>query len=268
MPLLFSYGTLQQPEVQQANYGRLLDGAPDALLGYRLEPLAISDPDVLRVSGKVVHSIARPSGNLGDRIVGVRFTLTEAELAATDRYEVDAYARAEVVLESGVRAFVYVGATPVWGTACSLKPVLQPPFCVPHWRMTSIPTRRDGWTVARQARFLQVLAATRSVTRAASAVGMSRESAHRLRARDPDGLFAAMWARALPPVDGRTRAEVDQGHIRVMALACGAEGANLVLALQHGQHRDLRDRPAGAVARLDGPRVEEGTWRSSRLGPP
>jgi hypothetical protein len=114
--------------------------------------------------------------------------------------------------------------------------------------MTATTTRRDGWTVARQARFLQVLAATCSVTRAASAVGMSRESAHRLRARDPDGLFAAMWERAFPAVDGRTRAEVDQGHIRVMALACGAEGANLVRALQHGQHRDLRGRAAGAIS--------------------
>ena len=108
MPLLFSYGTLQQPEVQQANYGRLLDGTPDALLGYRLEPLTISDPDVVRVSGKAVHTIARPSGNPEDRIDGVRFTLTEAELAATDDYEVKAYARAEIVLESGVRAFAYV----------------------------------------------------------------------------------------------------------------------------------------------------------------
>jgi len=108
VPVLFSYGTLQQPEVQQANYGRLLDGTPDALLGYRLEPLTISDPDVVRVSGKAVHTIARPSGNPEDRIDGVRFTLTEAELAATDDYEVKAYARAEIVLESGVRAFAYV----------------------------------------------------------------------------------------------------------------------------------------------------------------
>jgi hypothetical protein len=68
---------------------------------------------------------------------------------------------------------------------------------------------------------------------------MSRESAHRLRARDPGGLFSAMWARTLPPVDGRTRAEIDEGHIRVMALACGPEGASLIRALQHRQSRDL-----------------------------
>ncbi|MCH8616959.1 gamma-glutamylcyclotransferase [Sphingomonas sp. SM33] len=109
MPLLFSYGTLQQPEVQRANYGRLLDGAPDALVGYRLEALAITDPEIVRVSGKAVHTIARYTGDPSDRIEGIRFELTEAELAATDRYEVDAYARADVILESGAHAFVYVG---------------------------------------------------------------------------------------------------------------------------------------------------------------
>ena len=43
---LFSYGTLQMPEVQRANYGRLLEGRPDVLAGYALRPLPITDPDV------------------------------------------------------------------------------------------------------------------------------------------------------------------------------------------------------------------------------
>ena len=57
--------------------------------------------------------------------------------------------------------------------------------------------RRDGWTPARQLAFLDALVRTLSVTRAAAAAGMSRESAYRLRARDPAGLFAAAWDRAL-----------------------------------------------------------------------
>ena len=57
--------------------------------------------------------------------------------------------------------------------------------------------RRDGWTPERQLRFLDMLARTRSVTKAARAVGMSRESAHRLRNRDSGGLFRAAWDRAL-----------------------------------------------------------------------
>lgn len=106
---LFSYGTLQLPQVQLANYGRRLSGRPDALLGYRLAPLEISDPEVVRISGEAVHAIARPSGDSADRIPGITFELSERELAATDAYEVDAYARIEATLESGRTAWVYVG---------------------------------------------------------------------------------------------------------------------------------------------------------------
>jgi hypothetical protein len=109
MPLLFSYGTLRQPEVQRATYGRLLDGTPDVLFGYCLEPLAISDPEVVRLSGKAVHTIACHTGDAADGISGVVFDISDDELAATDAYEVDAYARAEVALDSGARAFVYIG---------------------------------------------------------------------------------------------------------------------------------------------------------------
>ena len=34
---LFTYGTLQLEEVQLATFGRVLEGRPDALVGYRLE---------------------------------------------------------------------------------------------------------------------------------------------------------------------------------------------------------------------------------------
>lgn len=106
---LFSYGTLQLPEVQLANYGRLLDGQPDVLLGYALVPLEIGDPHVVRISGKAVHTIACATGDAENRVRGVVFEVTLEELAATDRYETDAYGRIEVTLESGLAAFVYVG---------------------------------------------------------------------------------------------------------------------------------------------------------------
>ena len=107
--LIFSYGTLQLPEVQRANYGRLLEGRPDALAGYKLRPLAITDREVVRISGLAVHTIACRTGDFADRIVGTVFSLTQAELEATDAYEVDVYGRVEVQLESGATAFVYVG---------------------------------------------------------------------------------------------------------------------------------------------------------------
>jgi hypothetical protein len=113
---LFSYGTLQLPAVQLANYGRLLDGAPDALPGHRLEPIAIDDPEVVRLSGKAVHTIACPTGDLADRIPGTVYLLTPEELAATDTYEAEAYSRVELALESGRTAWVYVSPAPSGNT--------------------------------------------------------------------------------------------------------------------------------------------------------
>jgi hypothetical protein len=57
--------------------------------------------------------------------------------------------------------------------------------------------RRDGWTTERQLRFLDALARTRSVIKAAGFAGMSRESAYRLRERKEGALFAALWDRAI-----------------------------------------------------------------------
>jgi hypothetical protein len=107
---IFSYGTLQLPSVQLVNYGRLLDGEPDALRGYRLEPVEIADPDVVSISGNAVHTIAVATGEPSDRIEGTVFQLSRAELAATDSYETGAYVRIAARLESGRRAWVYVAA--------------------------------------------------------------------------------------------------------------------------------------------------------------
>lgn len=62
-----------------------------------------------------------------------------------------------------------------------------------------VPTRarRDGWTVERQAAFLGFLAETGSVLGACERVGISRNSAYRLRARPGAESFAAAWDAAL-----------------------------------------------------------------------
>lgn len=52
---------------------------------------------------------------------------------------------------------------------------------------------RPCWTPERQRVFLHWLERTRSASEAAGKAGLSRESAYRLRARDPGGLFALMW---------------------------------------------------------------------------
>lgn len=110
--------------------------------------------------------------------------------------------------------------------------------------------RRDGWTAARQLAFLGALIRTRSVTAAARAAGMSRESAYRLRKREPDGLFALSWARAMGPgPTRRTRAEVDEGHRLAISAACGPEARDLRLRPSDGQLRDLPST-APAVRRV------------------
>jgi hypothetical protein len=108
MVALFSYGTLRQANVQMATFGRLLEGTADALVGYRLAPMPILDPYVVETSGLATHTIAIPSGDSGDRIEGIRFEISDAELEAADGYEVAGIDRIETVLASGARAFVYV----------------------------------------------------------------------------------------------------------------------------------------------------------------
>jgi gamma-glutamylcyclotransferase (GGCT)/AIG2-like uncharacterized protein YtfP len=102
--LLFSYGTLRQREVQLRTFGRELDGRPDAIVGYELDYVTITDPHVVATSGSDRHPILRPSDRAGAAI-------NEADLAAADEYEVDDYVRVAVPLRSGEQAWVYVFAS-------------------------------------------------------------------------------------------------------------------------------------------------------------
>jgi hypothetical protein len=107
---LFSYGTLQYPDVQKATFGRLLNGTDDAMPGFRREMVEITDPDVIAKSGERFHPIVMPSENPDDAVSGKVFQISEEELAAADRYEVADYKRIELVLKSGLTAWVYVKA--------------------------------------------------------------------------------------------------------------------------------------------------------------
>ena len=68
---------------------------------------------------------------------------------------------------------------------------------VPAFYPVPTRTRRDGWTVERQADFLGMLAETGSVIGACEAVRMSRKSVYRLRALPGAESFAAAWDAAL-----------------------------------------------------------------------
>jgi SAM-dependent methyltransferase len=106
--VLFSYGTLRQPEVQRATFGRLLDGAPDSIVGYELATLTITDPAVVATSGSDRHPVLRRSDRPGAAVPGTAFRITADELLAADDYEVADYTRVEVRLGSGTAAWVYV----------------------------------------------------------------------------------------------------------------------------------------------------------------
>lgn len=106
--LLFSYGTLRQPEVQRVTFGRELDGRPDAIVGYDLEYVTITDPHVIATSGSDRHPILRPTDRSGAAVEGTVFSISAADLAAADEYEVDDYRRIAVPLRSGEQAWVYV----------------------------------------------------------------------------------------------------------------------------------------------------------------
>ncbi|HQQ09507.1 MAG TPA: helix-turn-helix domain-containing protein [Novosphingobium sp.] len=75
---------------------------------------------------------------------------------------------------------------------------------VPAFHPVPSRPRADGWTPLRQAEFLGHLALTRSVSAAARAVGMARETAYRLRRRAGAEGFAAAWDAVLgAPPPGR-----------------------------------------------------------------
>jgi hypothetical protein len=76
---------------------------------------------------------------------------------------------------------------------------------VPKFAPVPLRHRKDGWTPMRQADFLGRLAETGSVTAAARHVGMTRESAYRLRDKPGADSFAAAWDAILAEPRGDAR---------------------------------------------------------------
>jgi gamma-glutamylcyclotransferase (GGCT)/AIG2-like uncharacterized protein YtfP len=110
MPLLFSYGTLQQDTVQMSTFGRLLQGQPDELVGFEQSMLRIDDPEFVAASGTRHHAIVSFTGRDDSRVRGTVFEVSESELASADEYEPAGYKRVSAMLASGKRAWVYADA--------------------------------------------------------------------------------------------------------------------------------------------------------------
>ncbi|HEY0124493.1 MAG TPA: gamma-glutamylcyclotransferase family protein [Rhizobium sp.] len=100
---LFSYGTLQYPEVQKASFGRLLEGSDDVMPGFRKDMVEIGDPDVVAKSGERFHPIVMPSTDPKDEVAGKVFTITTDESDLVDGSVVDSVRR---IGGTGVRGII------------------------------------------------------------------------------------------------------------------------------------------------------------------
>ena len=111
MPLLFSYGTLQDEEIQLSTFGRRLRGERDELPGFEAARVPIAGAQGGPAGGRTHHANAAFTGLPASRIGGTVFEVTASELAAADEFERPAgYKRIAVRLASARRAWVYVHA--------------------------------------------------------------------------------------------------------------------------------------------------------------
>lgn len=81
--------------IQQAIFGRETQGAHDTLEGFIKSEIEL---------GENVYPVIIPGEG---SVNGVVLSLTENEIKKADLYETDAYMRAEVVLASGRKSWVY-----------------------------------------------------------------------------------------------------------------------------------------------------------------
>ena len=109
MPLLFSYGTLQQEDVQLKTFGRKLQGEKDLLIGYEPALVQIVDPQVAARLGRTHHDNVLATGDDWSSVQGTAFEVTDAELEIADTFEAPfEYQRVAGPLASGKEAWFYV----------------------------------------------------------------------------------------------------------------------------------------------------------------
>jgi gamma-glutamylcyclotransferase (GGCT)/AIG2-like uncharacterized protein YtfP len=109
MPLIFSYGTLQEEDVQMSTFGRRLQGQQDEIVGYEPCRVRIEDREEAARLGMTHYANLKYNGREDSRLPGMTFEISDAELAKVDRYEAAAlYRRIAVRLASGRQAWVYL----------------------------------------------------------------------------------------------------------------------------------------------------------------
>jgi Gamma-glutamyl cyclotransferase, AIG2-like len=105
---LFSYGTLQLEDVQLETFGRTLHGRRDALPGYKLVMITITEEAFVIKSGTANHRNLEFTGDETDVVEGAVLHVTQNELEQADAYEPAGYERVKVQLRSGTAAWVFI----------------------------------------------------------------------------------------------------------------------------------------------------------------
>jgi gamma-glutamylcyclotransferase (GGCT)/AIG2-like uncharacterized protein YtfP len=95
---LFTYGTLQQENIQLTVFSRTLSGFNDHLFGYKLS--------AEKVAG--AYPLIQSSDKPTDFVTGQVYMCTNKEILEADKYEGPAYKRIKVLLNSGKNAWVYI----------------------------------------------------------------------------------------------------------------------------------------------------------------
>ncbi len=95
---LFTYGTLQEEEIQLNLFKRKLKGDREVLEGFLLSKN--------RVYGRY-PTISRTNNSM-DIVEGMAYEVTPSELKKGDTYEGEGYERYKVVLASGKTAWAYM----------------------------------------------------------------------------------------------------------------------------------------------------------------
>lgn len=96
MELLFVYGTLQEPEVQQRIIGRVIEGKRDTLDGFFKSRMSMREG---------IYPLVIPRH--GSSVDGMVLEVTDEEMKRMDIYETSAYRRVRVPLRSGLETWVY-----------------------------------------------------------------------------------------------------------------------------------------------------------------
>ena len=94
--LIFTYGTLLLPSVQETVIGRSVPGVPDRLRGFRKTTIRDGQDSFPNLEPQT-------DGLIDGQVISV----SQAELNRIDHYEGDLYVRHRVTLESGTVTWIY-----------------------------------------------------------------------------------------------------------------------------------------------------------------